>query len=291
MELVYKIKKPESIVSFLHESNVPIKIIEMEDGKHKVFVNHNLKTLKDTVKKGEHLHVFVQDEERDGLVAPEKMDLNIAYEDEYLLVINKPANIQIMVTKAHPKGTLANGLQQYFIENNIFSQIHFVNRLDKESSGLMIIAKNRFIKFLLSDKTEGEITREYYCVIDGIIDAKRNCIDLPIGRHENSVKREVQMTGEECSTSYQVIKEFSHYSLVKILSETGRAHQIRVHFSHFSYPIVGDEIYNNNQYKVDQMLLYSYRVSFQHPILDTLVDVSLELPETFQKFLKENGAK
>jgi 23S rRNA pseudouridine1911/1915/1917 synthase len=291
MELIYKIKKPESIVNFLHENNVPLKIIEMEDGKHKVFVNHNLKLLKDTVKKGDHLHIFILNEDRDSLVVPEKMDLDIVYEDEYILVVNKPANMQIMVTKAHPQGTLANGLQQYYVDNNILSQIHFVNRLDKESSGLMIIAKNRFIKFLLSSKTEGEIQREYYCIIDGILDLKRSCIDLPIGRQENTIKREVQMSGEECSTSYQVVKEFGHYSLVKIISETGKAHQIRVHFSHFSYPVVGDDLYNSNRYKVDQMLLFSYKVSFQHPINDTLVDLTLDIPEPFQKFMKENGAK
>lgn len=290
MELIYRIKKPETIQRFLHESNVPFKIIESVDGKHKIFINQTQKTLKDTIKKGEHLHVFINDEDLDSRIKPEKRTLEVAYEDDYLLVVNKPANQQIMVTKAHLTGTLANQIQQYYKDNNILSGIHFINRLDKESSGLILLAKNRFIKYLLSGKSDTDITREYYAIIDGILDVKRNCIELPIGKIENSIKREVQISGEECSTTYLVMKEFRHFSLVKVLSETGRSHQIRVHFSHFSFPIVGDDLYNKSRYSVNQMLLFSSKLKFIHPILDQEVDLELELPAAFTKFMKENGA-
>jgi len=290
LELIYRIKKPEAIQRFLKESNVPFKIISVLDGKHQIFVNQTLKSLKDTVKKGEHLHVFINDEEYDAKIRPEKMELEIAYEDDYIIIVNKPADQQIMVTKAHLMGTLANGIQAYYREKGIKSEIHFVNRLDKESSGLIMLAKSRFIKYLLSGKSETDIVREYYAIIDGILDVKKNCIELPIGRIENSIKREVQMHGEECSTTYQVIKEFKRYSLVKVLSETGRTHQIRVHFSHFSFPIVGDELYNKSRYSIHQMLLFSYKIKMMHPILDQEIDVELELPESFKKFMKENGA-
>lgn len=290
MELIYRIKKPEAIQRFLKESNVPFKIIEVKDGKHQIFVNQTLKSLKDTVKKGEHLHVFINDEELDSKIRPERMTLDIAYEDDYVIIINKPADQQIMVTKAHPTGTLANGLQGYYKDHGIKSEIHFVNRLDKESSGLIMLAKNRFIKYLLSGKSETDIAREYHAIIDGILDVKKNCIELPIGRVENSIKREVQLQGEECSTTYQVVKEFKRFSLVKVLSETGRTHQVRVHFSHFSFPIVGDELYNKNRYTINQMLLFSSLIRFVHPILDQEINVELELPEAFKKFMKENGA-
>ncbi|MGD9910074.1 MAG: RluA family pseudouridine synthase [Candidatus Izemoplasmatales bacterium] len=278
MELIYKIKKPETILRFLKEQSVPAKIIEMEDQKPKIFVGQVQKLFKDTVKKGDHLHVFIQDEEYDTTIAPENGELNVVFEDDYILVVNKPAEMQIMVTKAHPKGTLANIIQQYYMDNNIKSQIHFVNRLDKESSGLILLAKNRFIKYLLSDRTPGSITREYTALIDGVLDAKKNCINLPIGRVENSFKREVVMNGEECETFYQVIKESNQFSLVRILSETGKTHQIRVHFAHFYTPIVGDEIYNAKKYNVSELMLFSHRIAFTHPITDEELDIRLDLP-------------
>ncbi len=283
MELVYKIRKPETILRFIRENNIPMKIIELENDKPKIYVSTNHKSLKDSVKKGENLHIFIQDEAYDTKIAPEEGELDIAYEDDYVLIVNKPADLQIMVTKAHPLGTLANYIQAYYQKNKIHSQIHFVNRLDKESSGLILLAKNRFIKFLLSEKTDGTIKREYYAILDGILDSKKNCIDLPIGKVENSYLREVQMNGEECSTYYQVIKEFNQFTLIKILSETGRTHQIRVHFSHFYCPIVGDDLYNSKKYNITQLLLFSYKISFTHPITDELIDISLELPKVMKE--------
>lgn len=291
MELIYKVKKPETITRFLQENNVPAKVIEMNKGKPHILVNQAEKSFKDTVKKGDHLHVFIQDETPEEDIQPQTIELDIRYEDEYLLIVNKPAEMQIMTSKAHPTGTLANAIAGYFQSKAIFSQIHYVNRLDKETSGLMIIAKNRFVKFLLSDKTEGDITKEYLCILDGLLDVKRSCIDLPIGRIENSAKREVQFGGEDCQTNYAVQREFLQYSLVKVLSESGRVHQIRVHFAHFNYPIIGDAIYSKKQHKVNTMMLYSSRVSFHHPIKDTEVDVTLEYPKEFKQFLFEHGVR
>lgn len=289
MELRYKVKKPETILRFLRESNIPMKIIDMENGKQKIYVNQSHKALKDTIKKGDHLSIYVVDEKLDPSVTPQDLGLDIQYEDDYVMIVSKPENMQIMVSKAHPEGTLANAIQYHYVQHGIQSEIHFVNRLDKESSGIVLVAKNRFIKYLLG-KMEDSITREYYAILDGILDQKKMCIDLPISRIENSILREVSMQGEECSTSFQVAKEFGRFSLIKVLSETGRTHQIRVHFSHFSYPIVGDELYNKKSYSTQSLMLYSYRISFIHPITDQTVSVAMDLPESFQKFMKEHNA-
>jgi len=290
MELLYRPKKPDTIKRFMLENNIPIKLIVEAAGRQLIYVNNEQKTRDDTVRKGDTLKIVIADEKYDASIKPEAIPLDIKYEDEYFLIINKPANMQVMVSKAHPTGTLANALNYYFEQQQIKSQIHFINRLDKETSGLMLVAKNRFLKFLFSSKTENSVEREYYAILDGILDNKRLCIELPITRGENTIKREVSLQGEECQTTYQVEREFKRYSLVKITAESGKTHQIRVHFSYFSFPIVGDELYNKNRYNVERMLLMSHRVAFLHPIKDQEVEVVLPLDEAFTAFMKKNGA-
>ena len=289
MELLYRPKKPDTIKRFMLENNIPVKLVIEEAGKPQIYVNNELKTRDDTIRKGDSLRIAIQDEKYDQTIKPEPMPLDIKFEDEYFLIINKPANMQVMVSKAHPTGTLANGLNHYFMEHNIKSQIHFINRLDKETSGLMLVAKNRFLKFLFSTKTENSVEREYYAILDGILDNKRLCIELPISRTEGTIIREVSLQGEECQTTYQVEREFSRYSLVKITQESGKTHQIRVHFAYFNYPIVGDDLYNKNHYNIDRMLLMSHRVAFQHPIKDQAVEVALPLDEAFTAFIRKFG--
>jgi 23S rRNA pseudouridine1911/1915/1917 synthase len=285
MELVYRPKKPETIKRFMHENNIPLKLVVLDNGKQLIYVNNDLKTKDDTIKKGDTLKIVIPDEKWDASIKPEDIPLDIHYEDEYFLIVNKPADMQVMISKAHPSGTLANALNFYYQKQDIKSQIHFINRLDKETSGLMLVAKNRFIRFLFSEKTTNVVTREYLALLDGILDNKRLCIDLPISRVEGTIKREVTLTGEDCSTSYEVVKEYKKFSLVRILSETGKIHQIRVHFSHFHYPIIGDELYNKNRYPVNQLLLLSNKITFLHPLKDTTVDITLPMPKAFQDFI------
>ncbi len=275
----------------MHENNIPLKLVLVEGNKLQIFVNNDLKGKDDTIKKGDTVKIQIPDEKPDTSVKSEDIPLDIRYEDEYFLIVNKPANMQVMISRAHPSGTLANALNHYYEEKGIKSQIHFINRLDKETSGLILVAKNRFVKFLFSDKIDNNpIQREYYAILDGILENKQFCIDLPIARIEGSIQREVRMNGEECKTTYKVEEEFNHYSLVRVLSETGRAHQIRVHFAYFRYPVVGDELYNKNQYQVDQLLLFSYKITFTHPITEKPVEIVSKLPAAFTDFMKKNGA-
>ena len=112
MELIYRVKKPETIQRFMQENNIPSKILELENEKPKIYVNNVIKTRKDTVKKGEKIHFFIRDEKRDEKVKPEEIDLDIVFEDPYLLILNKPCDMQMMISKAHPNGTLANGINK-----------------------------------------------------------------------------------------------------------------------------------------------------------------------------------
>ena len=144
---------------------------------------------------------------------------------------------------------------------------------------------------MFSSKTDNAVEREYYAILDGILSKTSvSGIELPISRTEGTILREVSLQGEECQTTYQVEREFGKYSLVRITSESGKTHQIRVHFAYFNFPIVGDDLYNDNRYpKVDRMLLMSHRICFQHPIKDQKVEAILPLEEAFASFIKRNG--
>ncbi len=290
MELAYKIKKPASIKDFLHENNVPLRLISLLNGKQLIVVNSETRTYKDSVKKGDTLRITIPDEEIDESIVKEDIPLDIVYEDEYLLIINKPHNMPVMVTKSHMSGTLMNALSFYYAKNDIRSKIHLVNRLDKETIGLMVIAKNRFIKFLLSEDLKSKIERQYYAIVEGILDAKEGTIDLPIGKtDEMSMKREVTMDGEDAITDFEVSKEFGMKSLLRIKLETGKTHQIRVHFAHFGHAVVGDPLYNPKFRPGEELLLFSYRLAMKHPITGKDLEYVLDMPEEFKKYMAKFG--
>jgi 23S rRNA pseudouridine1911/1915/1917 synthase len=189
------------------------------------------------------------------------------------------------VTKSHKKGTLANALMHHFLKNKNKNHIHFVNRLDRETSGLVLVAKHKFIAFLLSEKVHARITRHYHAILDGVLPLKDGCIDLPISRIDGSIEREVSEKGKECKTNYKIEKEFLNKSLVRIRLNMTRTHQVRVHFAHFDAPILGDYIYNAEASSEDDLMLVADRIAFRHPITDEAIDKKISFPDFFQAYL------
>jgi 23S rRNA pseudouridine1911/1915/1917 synthase len=289
MELAYRIKKPATIKDFMHENNIPLRLV-VKDGKQLIVVNSTPSTWNDSVKKGDTLRFTIPDEEIDPDVEKEDIPLDIVYEDDYLLVINKAAGMPVMCTKSHMTGTLMNALCFYYEKNGIGAKIHLVNRLDKETVGLMIVAKNRFVKFLLSEDLKAKIDRQYYAIVEGILEAKEGRIDLPIGKGDDmSMKREVLMDGDDAVTDFEVVREFGLKSLIRVKLETGRTHQIRVHFAHFSHPVVGDPLYNPKYKPGEHLLLQSYRIAFRHPITNKDLEFTLDMPADFQDYMAKYG--
>ncbi len=283
MEMIYRVKKPETILRFMQENNVPTKILDLEDNKPKIYVNNSLKSRKDTVKKSDKIHFFVKDEKRDERVKPEDKELNIVFEDPYVLIVNKPSNMQMMISKAHPSGTLANIVNHYYEQKDIRAKIHFVTKLDKEASGLIVIAKHRFIKYLFSN-LDDTMTYYFKALVEGKLGLKESTIPLPISRVEGSIKREISQTGNECLTNYSVIKEFKDYSLVDIWVKNKRAHQIRVHLSYFYNHVIGDSLYGSS--KPDkELLLFCYKIIFSHPITEEDIHFEIDLPASFDEFI------
>lgn len=285
MELIYKVKKPETIKRFIIENHIPTSILERDEKFYKIFVNQQIKSIKDTVKKGDKIHIHIKDEKLDK-VFPQNLPLDIVYEDDYLLVVNKPANLKMMVTSKIPKNTLANAINYYYQEKKIMSKLHFINRLDTDISGLVVLAKHQFINFLLSDKVDNIVEFFYAAIVDGEVPKKEFSICLPISKKTDSSLREVTEDGKECETKYKVMKTYKNFSLLDLEVKNKITHQIKVHLSFFDFPVVGDKFYNQKEYPVKRTMLDCYKAVFKHPINDEVMTVKKDLPEEFNQFLK-----
>ncbi len=198
----------------------------------------------------------------------EEGPLEVLYEDDMILAVNKNPFLVVHPTKGHPTGTLMNHIAYYLAKNGDDSKIRFVNRLDRDTSGVVIIAKNQFIHHRLSEAMKArEVNKEYIALVEGMVEKDIDLIDLPIEREsEDSINRIVRKDGKPSQTQYEVIERFNEYALLKIKLFTGRTHQIRVHLTHIGYPIMGDELYNKKSEFMDRQFLHCTEMDFVHPI-------------------------
>ena len=234
---------------------------------------------------------------------PESMELDICYQDEHLLIVNKPAGLVVHPGSGNPNGTLLNGLLALNDKQAMMPRAGIVHRLDKDTSGLMVVAKtietqNRLIALL----KEHDVKRQYICVVRGNLKFDDGSVDAPIGRHKTQrVKMAVTHDGKEAVTHYKAIERFDHYTQVQVNLETGRTHQIRVHMHHIGHPLVGDPFYGNPK-RVDptvnnemkdiirdfpRQALHAETLSFVHPITGEAISQSCPLPDDLCHLLSD----
>ena len=218
-----------------------------------------------------------------------KMDIDIVYEDEYLMVINKDSGVVVHPGAGNNNNTLVNGLLYY---NKTLSKGEefrpgVVHRLDKDTSGLMIIAKDDKAHELLADDFKNKrIHREYIALLDGVFPQEKAVIDAPIGRSKQYFdKMEVCKDGKKAITNLEVIKKYKDYTLVRLVLETGRTHQIRVHLAYIGYPVHNDPVYSNKVCTDFGQFLHSAYLKFKHPITGEVLEFNSKLPEEFQDFI------
>lgn len=289
MILEYVVNENQSFTDFLNQLQLPKNLMSPVLSQNLIQVNGETLPFYREVKKGDIVTLMVPEETIDSRISHDHITLKIVYEDDYLLIVNKPYGMPVMVTKSHPNNTLSNALCYYYAQNHIMSKIHLINRLDKDTSGLMAIAKNRYVKYLLSENLKNKIEREYYCIVHGIPASTHQVINLPILKeNQDSMKRIVHPSGLNAITEYTVIKSFDDCSLLKVSLRTGRTHQIRVHLSHMGHPIIGDKIYHS-QDDLMEMMLFSHRIKLTHPITHSFIDINLDIPESFKTFIIEKG--
>lgn len=223
-------------------------------------------------------------------INPVEMKLSIIYEDDDLMVINKPSGLVVHPGNGNINNTLVNGLMYYTNELSDLGgseRVGIVHRLDKDTSGLMLVAKSNKAHEILSDDFKNKrVYREYYALLIGSFPSDTAHIDAPIGRSKtNFNKMEVRSDGKEARTNLKVLKRYKDYTLASLVLETGRTHQIRVHLSYIGYPIFNDPVYVNKKATEFGQFLHSKVIRFTHPITKEELEFISDLPEEFQDFI------
>lgn len=256
----------------------------------RIEVNNKVEKLNYVLKEKDVIGFEVKKEESQN-IEPEKMDLEVIYEDSDLIVVNKSPGIVVHPTKSYPHGTLANGLIYYFRDKGEDCIVRLVSRLDMDTSGLIIVAKNQFSHMALArDMQKEEFQKSYLAVVHGNITESEGTIDLPIYRPtDDSIKRVVDERGQKSITHFKVVKSFEKGDLVRLTLETGRTHQIRVHLSHLGHPIFGDSLYGveDDSLLIKRQALHAYRLAFPHPRSGELIELESDLPEDIEELIKE----
>ena len=236
------------------------------------------------LKPGDHLMVTVPETESGKNIIRTEMELSILYEDEDILVINKPAGMPVHPSAGNYENTLANGIAWYFAEKGEDFVYRCINRLDRDTTGALILAKNPLSAAILSvQMKKRQIRRTYLALVDGVPDVS-GTIDAPIARMEGSViAREVNyLTGETAITHYERLATGTRYSLMELHLETGRTHQIRVHMKYIGHPLPGDYLYNQDYSRIQRQPLHSFQLEFIHPVTKKPMLFTAPVPDDFR---------
>ena len=278
MELKYIVPETNSIqnVKEILKNEFHISLRQLRN-----LINHKSIMINDSVYY-EKQHTILSDgdiitinfdyEEDNSNIVPTKMNLDIEYEDDWMLIINKPSGMPVHPSMQHYEDSLSNGIKYYFDSIHLKKQIRPVNRIDTNTSGLVLFAKCEYIHSALSEQMQNKIfKKKYLTIVEGELNEKCGTIDLPIARKSNSIiERCVSPNGQRAITHYKVIATTnvngSIYSLIECDLETGRTHQIRVHFSHLGHPVLGDSLYGKESNLLEGQALHSYYMHFMHPI-------------------------
>ena len=237
---------------------------------------------------GDILTVHIQENESSPNIPPVELPLSIIYEDEDILVVNKPAGMPIHPSLNNYENSLANGLMWYYTEQGKPFIFRCTNRLDRDTSGLTVIAKHLISSSILSSMgARHEIKREYLAIVRGSVTPPSGTIDAPLARTGSSmIERKVDFKhGERAVTHYKVVEEKNGHSLVSLILETGRTHQIRVHMQYLGFPLVGDYLYNPDMEYIHRQALHSWKLSFIHPITKKPMEFTAELPKDMKNIL------
>ena len=287
MDLRYVVKEndcytnvKEVLKAYFHISDR--LLLKLKNSKN-IFLNGEPTYVSKSLKTNDVIIVRIDFIEDSSNIVPVKMDLDILYEDEYYLVINKPPHLPVHPSMLHYENSLSNGVKYYFDSIGLKKKIRPVIRLDKDTSGIVIFAKNEYIQeCLISQMKFKNFQKEYIAICSGIFDNKKGTVNLPIGRKDGSIiERCIRLDGDTAITHYEVTSEHSNYSVVKCLLETGRTHQIRVHMEHIGHPIVGDAMYGTRNKPYTRQCLHASELTFVPYGKDEAITVTCDVGDNF----------
>ena len=286
MELNYIVKDEVNIRQVLREKfGISERLLTKLKKSKKIFLNDSNKIYMDMyVKPNDKINVNLDFDEDNSNIIPVKMDLKILYEDESIIIVDKPANMPVHPSLNHYEDSLSNGIKYYFNALGLKRKIRPINRLDKNTSGIVIFAKNEYIQDRLN-----KYHKEYLAIVVGKL-LGSGIIDKPIARKEDSIiERCIDSNGEKSITEYEVIQNFkvnnANLSLVKCILHTGRTHQIRVHMKSIGHPILGDTLYGNYSELINRQALHAYKICFIHPITKKEIEITSSIPNDMLKII------
>ena len=253
-----------------------------------VFIDGQYSKYHEIVRKGTQIKIIMEEEPNHFI--PQNINLEIIYEDIDLILINKHPGIVTHPTKSHPDNTISNATAWYLMNKGVNCKIRFVNRLDMNTSGLLIIAKNSYSHHILSKQIQqNEIEKKYIAFVWGIIEDSRGKIEAPICRpSDGSIKRTVNQRGRRALTEFKVLKRYKNATMIEINLITGRTHQIRVHMSHLGHPLIGDSLYGTDDtYLISRQALHASYLSFLQPRYRNIVQVEAPLPNDLVRLEKK----
>lgn len=254
----------------------------------KIMVNERVENVRYIIQPEDRIVIQYPPETGSEQMKGDDIPLSIVYEDDYVLVIEKPAGMSTIPSREHPTRSLANAIVHYYEQIGHLAAVHIVTRLDRDTSGLVLIAKHRHIHHLFSlSQQEKSVSREYIAFVEGHVQPSEGKVDRPIGRMGDSIiKREVRPGGQSAVTLYRTIRCYTSYSLVRLKLLTGRTHQIRVHMSDLGHPLLGDDLYGGSRTLIARQALHCGTLMFKHPITGEQLQFNSAIPTDMQGLMK-----
>lgn len=253
-----------------------------------VKVNNKYIRPADKINKGDLIEVKIDEDMAD--FKPQDLKLPILYDDFDIIMVNKPPFMVVHPTKSHFENTIANGVTHYVVEKDEKVKIRFVNRLDMNTSGLVIVAKNPYAQFVLSsDMKEDKVEKMYIAVVKGVVKEDFGTINEPIHRPtDDSIKRIVHEDGQRSVTHFEVVQRLKDATVLKLKLETGRTHQIRVHLNHIGYGIIGDELYGHvDENLINRQALHAFSLKFKQPRTREDLEFKAPLPKDMEELIEK----
>ncbi|WP_207696602.1 23S rRNA/1915/1917 synthase [Enterococcus sp. DIV0212c] len=285
-------KEPQQVKYFLKEQGVSkglLAKVKFQGGK--IEVNQSVENALFKLSYGDQVKITIPDEKEHETLLVDDVPIDIVFEDDHYLVVNKPTGVASIPAQYHPNGTMANRVKAYYKAQGYKNQvIHVVTRLDRDTTGLMLFAKHGFAHAMLDQELrKKEVIKIYQALVGGdVSDLKEHTtIQLPIGRDLSSIlKRTIVETGQQAETEYWLMKRKNDEALVNIQLHTGRTHQIRVHFEAIGCPLLGDDMYGGKMDSgIDRQALHCCQLSFIHPFTKQRLELTSPLAEDMKKIV------